>query len=392
MFKKIFVLLFIVLLSSLNFKNNRVKLVAQEIKEEINLNINSAGCVLIDLNSNKVLYEKNSNEKMYPASMTKMMGMLLVLEAIENNKIKFEQEVTISLAASKMGGSQVYLEPGEIMSIEELFKCVTIASANDAMFALAETVSGSETQFVKDMNKRALEIGMKNTNFVNTTGFDDENHYSSPFDMGLLARELLFKYETKVTKYSSLKEGYIREDSDNPFWLVNTNRLLGDYQGLDGLKTGFTQDAGFCLTASAKRDNLRLISVVMNAATKDIRSKDTLTLLDYGFANYESLQIYKKGEIIGTASFKHAKKENTPLITHNDLFITVKKGENIDNIKKEIIIEKVNAPIKKNEVVGKVIVENSLGWKNEIDIIVNENIKFIHWYDYFIELFLQMLF
>lgn len=392
MFKKIFVLLFIVLLSSFNFKNNRVKLVAQEIKEEINLNINSAGCVLIDLNSNKVLYEKNSNEKMYPASMTKMMGMLLVLEAIENNKIKFEQEVTISLAASKMGGSQVYLEPGEIMSIEELFKCVTIASANDAMFALAETVSGSETQFVKDMNKRALEIGMKNTNFVNTTGFDDENHYSSPFDMGLLARELLFKYETKVTKYSSLKEGYIREDSDNPFWLVNTNRLLGDYQGLDGLKTGFTQDAGFCLTASAKRDNLRLISVVMNAATKDIRSKDTLTLLDYGFANYESLQIYKKGEIIGTASFKHAKKENTPLVAHNDLFITVKKGENIDNIKKEIIIEKVNAPIKKNEVVGKVIVENSLGWKNEIDIIVNENIKFIHWYDYFIELFLQMLF
>lgn len=392
MFKKIFVLLFIVLLSSLNFKYNRVKLVAQEIKEEINLNINSAGCVLIDLNSNKVLYEKNSNEKMYPASMTKMMGMLLVLEAIENNKIKFEQEVTISLAASKMGGSQVYLEPGEIMSIEELFKCVTIASANDAMFALAETVSGSETQFVKDMNKRALEIGMKNTNFVNTTGFDDENHYSSPFDMGLLARELLFKYETKVTKYSSLREGYIREDSDNPFWLVNTNRLLGDYQGLDGLKTGFTQDAGFCLTASAKRDNLRLISVVMNAATKDIRSKDTLTLLDYGFANYESLQIYKKGEIIGTASFKHAKKENTPLVAHNDLFITVKKGENIDKIKKEIIIEKVNAPIKKNEVVGKVIVENSLGWKNEIDIIVNENIKFIHWYDYFIELFLQMLF
>lgn len=235
MLKKLFIVLICILL--LPTLNNKLNVEANE-NEVLELGIESKGCILIDVLTNKVLYEKNADEKLYPASMTKMMGMLLILEAIENKKINFEQEVTISNEASKMGGSQVYLEAGETMTIDELFKCVTIASANDAMYALAETLAGSELQFVNNMNKKAKEIGMKDTNFNNTTGFDDKNHYSTPRDMAKLARELMFKYEQEVSKYSSLKESYIRKDTSEPFWLVNTNRLLGDYDGLDGLKTG----------------------------------------------------------------------------------------------------------------------------------------------------------
>ena len=229
-------LLFMILLLTL-IKRQPMNLLAND-NNIVDLGIESYGCILIESKTGKVIYEKNMNEKLYPASMTKMMGMLLVLEAKEKNIIKFEQEIIISNEASKMGGSQVFLEPGETITIEQLFKCVTIASANDAMYALAETVAGSEYKFVQNMNKRAKELGMKNTNFVNTTGFDDVNHYSSPQDMAKLARELMLKYEKEVTKYSSLKESYIREDTSEPFWLVNTNRLLGDYIGLDGLKTG----------------------------------------------------------------------------------------------------------------------------------------------------------
>ena len=388
MLKKV-ISIVIVLLFCISFGEHRLTVSANE--NSVDLGIESSGCVLIEVSTNKIIYEKNSNEKMYPASMTKMMGMLLTLEAIHENKIKFEQEVNVSLEASKMGGSQVYLEPGEIITIEELFKCVAIASANDAMYALAETIAGSENQFVNKMNEKAKKIGMKNTNFVNTTGFDDPNHYSTPKDMGLLARELINKFENEVTKYTSQVEGYIRQDSDNPFWLVNTNRLLGDYQGLDGLKTGFTQDAGFCLTSTAKRDNLRLISVVMNAKTKEIRSKDTVKLLDYGFANYQSIKLYEKGEIIGNVEFKHSKNENTPIIVNNDVYISVKKGETIDTINKEIVIEKYSAPIKNNEKIGYILIRNSDNDEIKIELFSGEEVEFLHWYDYFISLFLDML-
>lgn len=390
MLKNIFIILICILL--LPSLNNKLCIEANENKNEtLELGVESKGCILIDVLTNKVIYEKNADDKLYPASMTKMMGMLLILEAIEDRKIKFEQEVTISNEASKMGGSQVYLEAGETMTIEELFKCVTIASANDAMYALAETVAGSEFQFVNTMNKKAKEIGMINTNFNNTTGFDDKNHYSTPRDMAKLARELMFKYEQEVTKYSSLKESYIREDTSEPFWLVNTNRLLGDYDGLDGLKTGFTQDAGFCLTATAKRDNFRLISVVMKSNTKEIRSKDTIKLLDYGFSNYKCIKIYDKDEVIGSCSFKHARKENIPIIIKNDVYISIKKEENINDIIKEIYIYKTSAPIKENEKIGVLKVKNSENYYIEIDIYVKEKVEFLHWYDYFIDILMDML-
>ena len=388
MLKKLFIVLICFLL--LPTLNNKLNVEANE-NEVLELGIESKGCILIDVLTNKVLYEKNADEKLYPASMTKMMGMLLILEAIENKKINFEQEVTISNEASKMGGSQVYLEAGETMTIDELFKCVTIASANDAMYALAETLAGSELQFVNNMNKKAKEIGMKDTNFNNTTGFDDKNHYSTPRDMAKLARELMFKYEQEVSKYSSLKESYIREDTSEPFWLVNTNRLLGDYDGLDGLKTGFTQDAGFCLTATAKRDNLRLISVVMKSNTKEVRSKDTIKLLDYGFSNYKSIKIYNKDEVIGSCSFKNAKKENIPIIVKKDVYISVKKEENINNIIKEIYIYKISTPIKENEKIGLLKVKNSENYTIQIDIYVKEKVEFLHWYDYFVDILKNML-
>ncbi len=382
-------LLFMILLLTL-IKRPPMNLLAND-NNIVDLGIESYGCILIDSKTGKVIYEKNMNEKLYPASMTKMMGMLLVLEAKEKNIIKFEQEIIISNDASKMGGSQVFLEPGETITIEQLFKCVTIASANDAMYALAETVAGSEYKFVQNMNKRAKELGMKNTNFVNTTGFDDVNHYSSPQDMAKLARELMLKYEKEVTKYSSLKESYIREDTSEPFWLVNTNRLLGDYIGLDGLKTGFTQDAGFCLTATAKRDNLRLISVVMKSDTKETRSRDTVRLLDYGFSNYKCLKLYSKDEVVASCSFNHATKKNTMISVKEDVFIIVKNEENIESIYKEIIIEKTTAPIKANEKVGVLKIKNGEDFLFEYELYSIEDVDFLHWYDYLIDLFLDML-
>lgn len=392
MFKKILFTVFCLLLL-VTYHKDEIKVSAnEEIEDKIDLGIESQGCILIDVNSGKTIYEKNSDEKLYPASMTKMMGMLLVLDAINNHKLSYDKIVTISLEASKMGGSQVFLEMGEKLTVDELFKCVAIASANDAMYALAEIVSGSEKLFVNEMNKKAKSLGMNNTNFANTTGFDDPNHYSCPKDMSILAKELLQNYEEDVIKYTSLKEGYIRENTNEPFWLVNTNRLLGDYEGIDGLKTGFTQDAGFCLTSTAKRDNLRLVSVVMKANNKEMRTRDTIKLLDYGFANYKAIKLYSKGEIICTCSFNHSANKDTPVFIGEDVFVTLKSNENIDNIKKEIIITKNSAPIKKNDKIGVIKIIISENECKEFNLYSQENVSFLHWYDYFISLLLDMLF
>ena len=222
------------------------------------IEVTSDAAYLIEYQTGTVLYSKNEDKKLYPASMTKMMGLYLVLDAIENNKLSLNDDVVVSLRAASMGGTQIFLQPNEVMKVEDLLKSVAINSANDAICALAETVSGSIESFVELMNKTAKEFGCINTNFVNPTGFDDPNHYSCAKDMSIIARNLLL-FEEKILCYTSKYEDYIRQDSENPFWLVNTNKLVKFYDGCDGLKTGFTQKAGFCLTATAKRNNVRLI-------------------------------------------------------------------------------------------------------------------------------------
>ena len=202
----------------------------------------SKGAILIDYNTMTVLYEKNSNDKLYPASMTKMMSLLLVLEAVNGGVINWDDTVSVSKAAAQMGGSQIFLQENEIMSVQDLFKSSALASANDAIFALAEKVSGSESAFVTKMNEKAKELNLQNTNFMNVTGLHDPNHYSSAHDMAMIAAELLRVGQDDILKYTSLYEDYIREDTENKFWLVNTNKLIRTYPDMDGLKTGYTSE------------------------------------------------------------------------------------------------------------------------------------------------------
>ena len=259
-----------------------IPLVKAEETEDLAPNAKSA--IMIEASTGEILFQKNKDEKLAPASMTKMMSMLLIMEEIENGNLKWNEMITTSEKASSMGGSQIFLKVGEKMTVEDLLKGVAIASGNDAVVALAERVSGSEEQFVKRMNTRAQDLGLKNTNFINATGLTADNHYSSAYDMSLIAKELV-KHE-KILEFTSTYEDYLRKDTKSPFWLVNTNRLVRFKEGVDGLKTGFTDEAGYCLTATMKKDNMRLITVVMKEENTSKRSADTTKMLDYGFNIY----------------------------------------------------------------------------------------------------------
>lgn len=289
--QKFFMTILFSLLALLGVNKN---VTPQTINEEKpDLALNSSSVVLIEPNSKRVIYEENKDEKHYPASMTKMMGMYIILDNIQKGNLKWNDMVTASEYASSMGGTQIFLEPNEKMSVEDLFKSVCINSANDAITALGEHIAGSTPAFVSLMNKTAKQLGMNNTNFVNPTGFDDENHYTTPYDMALVASELV-KFNEDLFRFTRLKEDYVRKDSSNPFWLVNTNKMLGHFDGLDGLKTGFTSKANYNLTATAKRNGVRLISVVMNVDTIAHRSQDTATLLNYGFNKMTAIKVFEK--------------------------------------------------------------------------------------------------
>ena len=343
-------------------------------EENETLSLNSPYCVLIEPKSKHILYQSNPNEKLYPASMTKMMGMLLILEEIEKGKINWDDKVTCSEYASSMGGTQIYLEPGEQMKLEDLFKSVAINSANDAIVCLGEYVSGSNDAFVKKMNDRAKELKMTNTSFKNATGFDDPNHYTCPLDMALLACELL-KYEKDVLKFSSQREAYIREDTDKPFWLVNTNKLLNAYEGMDGLKTGFTHDAGYNLTATAKRNGVRLISVVMHEETIQKRSQDSVALLNYGFSKLKCESLYEKEDVIDSISLTSSLKTKINVIVKENIDIIVYKDENKDDLKVEMVIDKYYPPIDENEAIGKLKITTPSGIKYEYDLYSDKNVE-----------------
>lgn len=254
-----------------------INLSAEERQPDLELKGKSV--ILIEQDTGEVLYENNSNQSLPPASMTKMMTMLLIAEAIEEGRIGLNDTVVISENAASMGGSQIFLEPNEEMTVDDLLKAVAIASANDASVALAEYVYGSEQAFIQVMNQRLTDLGLEETQFQNTTGLPAENHYSSAYDMAMIARALL-RYQF-ITDYTSIYEDYLRKDTEDEFWLVNTNRLVKFYPGVDGLKTGFTQEAKYCLTATASKDDMRLIAVVMGAETPKERNATISSLLDF---------------------------------------------------------------------------------------------------------------
>lgn len=352
----------------------------------IDLNLNCSSSYLIEESTGKVLYSQNELEKLHPASMTKMMGLLLACEKIDSKKINVDDMVTVSLEASKMGGSQVFLEANEQISVNDLLKSICISSANDSMYALGEYVGTTINEFINMMNKKSKELGLENTNFINVTGFDDDNHYTCAKDMATIAKNLL-KYKDIILPYTSMYEGYIRENTENPFWLVNTNKLVRFYEGLDGLKTGYTSKSGFCLTATAIRNDVRLISVIMNAKSSESRNEMTKSLLDYGFSKISKKTIKNKDEKITSIKIKHAKQEKVDLYLKDDAKVIIDKAIENPKIETKVqLFDNLQAPLKKDSVVAKFIVMVDSDTYT-FDLIIKENILKLS----FKELFLDKL-
>lgn len=347
-----------------------IPLVKAEETEDLAPNAKSA--IMIEASTGEILFQKNKDEKLAPASMTKMMSMLLIMEEIENGNLKWNEMITTSEKASSMGGSQIFLKVGEKMTVEDLLKGVAIASGNDAVVALAERISGSEEQFVKRMNIRAKDLGLKNTNFINATGLTADNHYSSAYDMSLIAKELV-KHE-KILEFTSTYEDYLRKDTKSPFWLVNTNRLVRFKEGVDGLKTGFTDEAGYCLTATMKKDNMRLITVVMKEENTSKRSADTTKMLDYGFNIYMVQTILDEKTTIEKKKVELGKTLTTEIVPKENITILNKKSDDQKNITCKTNINKIIAPVKKGDKVGTIDIIEDNNIISTIDATVKEDI------------------
>ena len=348
-----------------------IPLVKAEETEDLAPNAKSA--IMIEASTGEILFQKNKDEKLAPASMTKMMSMLLIMEEIENGNLKWNEMITTSEKASSMGGSQIFLKVGEKMTVEDLLKGVAIASGNDAVVALAERVSGSEEQFVKRMNVRAKDLGLKNTNFINATGLTADNHYSSAYDMSLIAKELV-KHE-KILEFTSTYEDYLRKDTKSPFWLVNTNRLVRFKEGVDGLKTGFTDEAGYCLTATMKKDNMRLITVVMKEENTSKRSADTTKMLDYGFNIYMVQTILDEKTTIEKKKVELGKTLTAEIVPKENITILNKKSDDQKNITYKTNINKIIAPVKKGDKVGTIDIIEDNNIISTIDATVKEDIS-----------------
>lgn len=334
---------------------------------------NAKSGVLMEESTGKIIFEKNKDEKVAVASMTKMVAQILILEAIEKGQIKWTDKVTASANASSMGGSQIYLSTGETLMVEEMMKGISMASANDATVAMAEFLKGTEIDFVKEMNKKVKELGLKNTQFKNCTGLDEEGHYSTAYDMAVIARELL-KHED-ILKFSSKYEDYLRVNTPNKFWLVNTNKLVRFYEGADGLKTGHTDAAKYCLAATAKKNDMRLIAIVLGEEVSKVRNSETMALLDYGFNTYGLQIVKKKNETVKTERVEKAstkKIEYTPIY---DIGVLSKKSDTKKKYSYDIKITKNNLPLIKGEVVGKIKIKDGNNVVGEGDLTVKKSTK-----------------
>ncbi len=357
----------------------------------VDLNLNCGASYLMEESTGKVLYAQNETEKLKPASMTKMMGLLLTCEKIDKKQIQLEDIVTVSENAAAMGGSQVFLEVNEQISVHDLLKSVCISSANDSMYALGEFIASTNENFVEMMNQKAKDLKLENTHFANVTGFDDDNHYTCAKDMAIIGQNLL-KYKEIILPYTSMYEGYIRENTDNPFWLVNTNKLIRFYEGMDGLKTGFTSQSGFCLTATAKRNNIRLISVIMKADSSANRNEMTKTLLDYGFSKVKAQEIYKANEKVATIKIKKAKQPKVDVYTPKDISVIIDKAqENVKIDKKIKLKDNLKAPLKKDSVIGQLIITLNDNEVYMFDLIVKDKVELLTFKELFKEFFKEVL-
>ena len=345
------------------------------LKENVSLDLKSQSVCLMEPETGEIIYEKNPTEHLEPASVTKIMTVLLIYEALETGKIKKDDIVTAGEYAANMGGSQIWLEPGEQMSVDEMLKAILVVSANDCTVAMAEHLSGSEQAFVTMMNEKAQSLGMTNTNFVNSTGLPAENHYSCAKDIAVMTRELL-KYED-VFNYTMIWMDSLR---NGEFGLSNTNKLIRFYPGANGMKTGFTDSAGYCMSATATRDGMSLISVVMKADSSDNRFSDAKKLLDYGFANFSVFRI-SQGNFT-PLPVKGGKVSHLPIECSSKAILITKGRESLVDAVTELP-EYVTAPIAQGQVVGKVTY--SLGGEEiaVVDITAPNGIKRITFSDIF---------
>lgn len=335
--------------------------------------------ILIERDTGTVLYEKNSRERFAPASMTKIMTMLLIMEAIADGKLRMDEKVRTSDNAASMGGSQIFLEPGEEMTAREMLMGIAIGSANDASVAMAEKVAGSEAAFVEQMNRRAKELGLKDTHFKNTTGLMAKDHYSSARDMSIMAKELL-KHE-QITEFTKQYESYLRENSDKKFWLVNTNKLVRFYPGVDGLKTGFTNEAKYCLTATAKKDNMRVIAVVFGASTPKSRNAQITKMLDYAYSQYTSHPLVKKGETLGEVQVSKGEVKKVKVVTSEPISVLTKKGEKLEGLQHEVKLKKdMRAPIKKGQEVGMLLIRKDGRTLASASLEAKQDVKEASWW------------
>ncbi len=340
---------------------------------ETDLAPEAVSAILLDAGTGKVLFEKNSHQALPPASITKVMTMLMVMEAIDHGKISWSDPVTISEHAASMGGSQIFLEHGERMTVHDLFKAMAISSANDAAVALAEYLGGTEQNFVQMMNNKAKQLGLKNTHFQNANGLPAPDHYTSAHDIAVMSKELL-SY-SKVTNYTGLYEDYLRKNTKKPFWLVNTNKLIRFYPGMDGLKTGYTSEARFCLTATAKRGNLRFIAVVMGEPDAKKRNQEVVSMLDYAFNHYTSKRIFNKGDILAEKWIDKGNPDKIRIQANQPLDMLIKKGTEQTNYEKRWIWNELKAPVHKGDRLGKLQIVQDGNIVGEWNLVSSMEVK-----------------
>ena len=338
------------------------------------LSVSSKSAILMDVGSGQILYEKNAHDKLPPASVTKVMTMLLICEALDSGKITLDDSVQISENAASMGGSQIFLEAGEVQKVDTLLKGIAVASANDGCVAMAEYIGGSVESFVDMMNAKAKELNMKDTNFVNTNGLPVDNHYTSAHDIAIMSRELL-KHDV-ISKYlTTWMDQVVVGKKQITVGLANTNKLIKHYQGATGVKTGFTQQAKYCLSASAKRGDTHLVAVTLGAETSPERFKDATSLLNFGFANYESVKLCSKNDNIATLTLDKADEQKINLVAKEDLSVLIKKVGNKYFTRKIKVNENPTIPIKKGTNLGYVEIYQGKTLVGKVDLVNTKDIQ-----------------
>lgn len=335
------------------------------------LNLECGGAVLIEQNSGRVLYDHNMHQKLRPASVTKIMSILLIMEAIDSGRLSYTDKIPCTETAAAMGGSQIWLDVREELTVDEMLKAICVVSANDCTVAMAEYLAGSQEAFVEQMNAKAKELGMNDTNFKNCHGIDEDGHETSAYDIALMSRELLTKHPN-ITKYTTIWMDSLRDGKSE---LVNTNKLIRNYKGATGLKTGSTSIALYNLSASATRDNLSLIAVIMKAPTTKIRFAEAEKLLDYGFSNFQYSKFSNENDILKSISVQKGVKDSIDLAYETSVGALVKKGES-KNVEQTINIpEIISAPINKGDVIGNIVYTIDGNEVAKVNIIANESVE-----------------